>query len=149
MLKRIVGWREKLLSYNSRLVLIKSCLAFLYTFYPLSNFLSGKLGWLNFKCPTVCGMVKNADRYHLAWWKHVTMKKEYGGLGIPDLRELNLCLLWYWIRRYSTDGDKIWKQLVDFKYKTNNPNILHCKDTWASNFFAGGYVGYKGCENRL
>jgi hypothetical protein len=30
---------------------------------------------------------------HLASWKYVTMKKDFGGLGVPDLRELNLCLL--------------------------------------------------------
>jgi hypothetical protein len=35
------------------------------------------------------------------------MKKEFGGLGVPDLRELNLCLLRSWIRRYAADKDKI------------------------------------------
>jgi hypothetical protein len=28
--------------------------------------------------------------YHLASCRHVTMKKEYGDLGVPDLRELNV-----------------------------------------------------------
>jgi hypothetical protein len=65
------------------------------------------------------------------------MKKEYEGLGIPDLRELNLCLLGSWIRRYFVDKDKIWRQLVDFKYKTNKPNVLHCRDIGASNFWKG------------
>jgi hypothetical protein len=37
-------------------------------------------------------------KYHLASCKHVTMKKEYGGLGVLDLGELNICLLGSWIR---------------------------------------------------
>jgi hypothetical protein len=77
---------------------------------------------------------ESAHKYHLANWKLVTMKKEYGGLGIPDLRELNLCQLGSWIRRYVVDKDKIWKQLVDFKYRTSKPNILCCKDVGASSF---------------
>jgi hypothetical protein len=37
----------------------------------------------------------------------MAMGKEYGGLWIPDLREINLCLLGSWIRRYIVDKDKI------------------------------------------
>jgi hypothetical protein len=80
---------------------------------------------------------ENVHRYHLASWKHVTMSKNYGGLGVPDLRELNMCLLGSWISRYSKDKDKIWRQLVDFKYRTSHPNILCCKDIGASNFWKG------------
>jgi hypothetical protein len=40
---------------------------------------------------------------------HEYMKKEFGGLGIPNIRELNLCLLDSWLRRYSLDDNKIWK----------------------------------------
>jgi hypothetical protein len=35
------------------------------------------------------------------------MLKEYGGLGVLDLKELNLCLLGSWIGRYARDKDKI------------------------------------------
>jgi hypothetical protein len=42
----------------------------------------------------------DCHRYHLAWWQHVNMEKEFGGLGVPNLRELNLCLLGSWVRRY-------------------------------------------------
>jgi hypothetical protein len=75
--------------------------------------------------------------YHLGSWKHVTMKKEYGGLGVPDLRELNLCLLGLWIRRYSQDSDKIWKLLIDYKYNTRNPNLFTCRENGVSNFWKG------------
>jgi hypothetical protein len=82
-----------------------------------------------------------AHRYHLASWRMVTMKKKFGGLGVPNLRDLNLCLLASWISRYSRDDGKIWKALIDFKYNTSNPNILSCREVGASNFLARGYVG--------
>jgi hypothetical protein len=52
------------------------------------------------------------------------MEKEFGGLGVPNLRELNLCLLGSWVRRYFVDNEKIWKQLIDFKYKLLAPTSL-------------------------
>jgi hypothetical protein len=62
------------------------------------------------------------------------MEKEFGGLGVPNLRELNLCLLGSWVRRYFVDNEKIWKQLIDFKYNTSSPNIFTCRENGASNF---------------
>jgi hypothetical protein len=32
-------------------------------------------------------------RYHLSNWYSLAQKKELGGLGISDMRDLNLCLL--------------------------------------------------------
>jgi hypothetical protein len=49
-------------------------------------------------------------------------------LGIPGPRELNIYLLGSWIRKYFVNKDKIWRQLVDFKYRTNKPNVLLCRD---------------------
>jgi hypothetical protein len=79
----------------------------------------------------------DSHRYHLASWQHVTMEKNFGGLGVPSLRELNICLLESWIRRYAVDNDKIWKELIDFKYNTCSPNLFMCRDSGASNFWKG------------
>jgi hypothetical protein len=79
----------------------------------------------------------NCHRYHLASWKHVTMKQEYGGLGVLDLRELNLCLLGSWVRRYTQDSGKIWKMLVDYKYNIKNHNLFTYRETGVSNFWKG------------
>jgi hypothetical protein len=67
----------------------------------------------------------------------VTLKRDYGGLGVPNLRELNRCLLGSWMRRYAQDKDKTWRMLIDFKYNTNSPNIFTCRDQGASNFWSG------------
>jgi hypothetical protein len=52
------------------------------------------------------------------------MKKEFGGLGIPNLRDVNLCILGSWIKRYISDEGKIWKNIVDKKYICHIPNIF-------------------------
>jgi hypothetical protein len=70
--------------------------------------------------------------YHLANWENVSMPKEFGGLGVPNLRDLNLCLLDSWLKRYNLDDNKLWKELLDFKYNTCNPNIFYSKDVGAS-----------------
>jgi hypothetical protein len=62
------------------------------------------------------------------------MKKEFEGLGVPDLRELNLCLLGFWIRRYSQDNENFWKMLVDFKYNSKNLNLFTYRENGVSNF---------------
>lgn len=43
------------------------------------------------------------------------MCKEYGGLGIPSLKDLNIGLLASWLRRYESDRNKLWKEILDFK----------------------------------
>jgi hypothetical protein len=77
------------------------------------------------------------------------MKKEYGGLGIPNIRELNICLLASWIRRYHMDNNKIWRMIVDYKYDLS-PNLLRANPLQCSPFWKGvmwaasaAKIGYK------
>jgi hypothetical protein len=67
----------------------------------------------------------------------VSQIKEFGGLGIPSLAEMNMCLLASWIRRYHLDNDKLWKQIIDHKYGVNNPNLFYCLISGASPFWKG------------
>jgi hypothetical protein len=76
-------------------------------------------------------------RYHLANWGLVSQKKEYGGLGIPNIAEMNMCLLASWVKRYHPDDNKLWKQIIDHKYKVNNPNIFACSPVGVSPFWKG------------
>jgi hypothetical protein len=39
-----------------------------------------------------------------------------GGLGVPDIKDLNLCLLGSWVKIYFRDKGKLWKKIVDPKY---------------------------------
>jgi hypothetical protein len=39
-------------------------------------------------------------------WKMTCKKKDFGGLGVPYLADLNMCLLGSWVKRYiRNDGE--------------------------------------------
>jgi hypothetical protein len=61
------------------------------------------------------------------------MEKDYGGLGIPQIRDLNLCLLGSWVRRYVQDEGKLWRNIVDRKYRRKG-NIFCLNKNHASPF---------------
>jgi hypothetical protein len=65
------------------------------------------------------------------------MKKEFGGLGIPNPQDLNIYLIGSWIRRYINGEGSLWKKVVDAKYNTKSPNILCYYDTQPSVFLKG------------
>jgi hypothetical protein len=44
------------------------------------------------------------------------MKKKHGGLRVYDVKDLNLCLLGSWAKRYVADENKIWRRVVHVKY---------------------------------
>jgi hypothetical protein len=46
-------------------------------------------------------------KLNLANWRLVCTNKEFGGLGILDLANVNICLLGYWIKRHSRDDGKL------------------------------------------
>lgn len=52
------------------------------------------------------------------------MKKEFGGLGIPNLQDVNLCLLGSWVKRYYESEGKPWKMIIDHKYMSGKINIF-------------------------
>jgi hypothetical protein len=68
-------------------------------------------------------------------WQLIASKKEFGGLGPPDLRDLNLCLLASWIQRYHDSDGKLWRTIIDAKYNPNSPNIFCCNDRHGSPFW--------------
>lgn len=82
---------------------------------------------------------KNDDhhKYHLANWHLVSQKKEARDLGVPDLRSLNLALLSAWIFTYHLNSHAIWKNIVDFKYRTDKPNLFCCPSVGTSPFWKG------------
>jgi hypothetical protein len=71
----------------------------------------------------------------------VTQKKEYGGLGIPSLAEMNMCLLASRVKRYHLNDNKLWKQIIDHKYNVNDPNIFSCSSVGTSPFLERSSLG--------
>lgn len=126
IMKKVAGWRGRLLSLAARAMLLKTCLSSVPV-YLLSfiKFPKWAIKILNTHMSNYLwnDSVEN-HRYHLANWELVSMRKEYGGLGLPNLRDLNISLLASWLKRYKADNDKLWKELIDFKYETIKPNIF-------------------------
>jgi hypothetical protein len=67
----------------------------------------------------------------------LSQKIEFGGAGIPNLADMNLCLLASWVKRYHLDTDKLWKRIVDHKYRNNSPNLFACPEIGASPIWKG------------
>jgi hypothetical protein len=139
ILKRGASWRGKLLSQAAKVTLIQSCLAsipvYLLSFIKFPKWAIKTLNAHFANC--LWSDSEGNHKYHLANWESVSMLKEFGGLGIPSLRDLNTCLLASWIKRYQADDGKLWKDLIDFKYNTSKPNIFFARDTNSSQFFKG------------
>jgi hypothetical protein len=76
-------------------------------------------------------------KYHLSNWQSLTQRKEQGGMGIPDLRMLNMCLLASWVQRYYDGVSKLWRNIVDCKYQSNAPNLFGCNVRNGSPFWKG------------
>jgi hypothetical protein len=46
------------------------------------------------------------------------MYTNFGGMGIPNLQDLNICLIGSWIKRYIQSEGALWKKVLDAKYNT-------------------------------
>ena len=136
IIKRAAGWRGRLLSFGKRLILVQACLASIpaylmgYIKFPkwATNMINSQLAhcfWDDYE---------GHHKYHLAAWGNIALKKQFGSLGIPNIADMNLSLLASWAKRYFNDDGKIWKQIIDAKYKTCKPNIFACPDIGASPF---------------
>jgi hypothetical protein len=139
IINKISGWKGKLLSHAARVMLIKTCIASILVY--LLSFIKFPKWAIKAISSQIANCLWNDNedrhRWHLVNWEKVSMKKEFGGLGIPNLRDLNICLLGSWLKIYQLDQDKPWKQVIDEKYKTRKPNILHSPSEGTSQFFRG------------
>jgi hypothetical protein len=137
VLNRIPGWKGRLLSYGARLVLFRSCLA------SIPIYLMSLIRFPKWAIETINSHLANffwddtgdKHKYHISNWQSLAQRKENGGLGIPNLRDLNLCLLASWVQRYHDPNPKMWKYIVNFKYHPESPNMFCCDGSQASSFW--------------
>lgn len=91
IIKRIAGWRGKLLSHRGRLVLIKTCLAsipiYVFSFFKFPSWAIEIINSHMAHC--LWDSYEGHNKIHLANWDLVSMKKEYGGVSVPNLKDLN------------------------------------------------------------
>jgi hypothetical protein len=102
IIKRIAGWKGMLLSYGARITLLKACLASIPIYMMLViKFPKWVVEAINSQMTNFFwNDQENNRKYHLSNWQSLAQKKELGGMRVPDLRDLNLCLLASWMQRY-------------------------------------------------
>jgi len=111
---RLSGWQSRFLSFGGRLVLLKYVLTSLPV-YALSFFkaLSGIISIIEsiFNKKNWGG---SEDNRKISWiaWSSVCLRKEYGGLGVRQLREFNSALLGKWCWRMLVDRDEFWYRVL-------------------------------------
>jgi hypothetical protein len=83
-LKRFSGWRGKLLNLQSRLILLKACIASIPMYLlAVIKFPKWALKIINSQMAHFLWSDEDGNKkYHLANWDLVSMKQEFGGLGI-------------------------------------------------------------------
>jgi hypothetical protein len=137
--KTITGWRGKLLSSTAKRILIQACLAsisiYLFSFFKFPKWA------LHLIDTQMANFMWNDEegnhKIHLANWPSICMKNYFGGLGIPNLQDSNICLIGSWIKRYIQSEGALWRKVLDAKYNTKNLNILSCLDLQPSTFWKG------------
>jgi hypothetical protein len=102
LLERMAGSRGKLLSLEAKRLVVQTIVASI-PIYMLSFFKFPKWALKLINTPLANYLWSDDEgnrKIHLANWPSICMKKEFGGLGIPNLKDLNLCLLESWIKHY-------------------------------------------------
>jgi hypothetical protein len=139
LLGRMTGWRGKLLSSAAKRELIRSILSsipiYMLRFFKFPKWALKLINTQLANC--LWNDEEGNNKIHLANWPSVSMRKVFGGLGIPNLKDLNVCLLGSWFKRYIQGEGTLWRKVIDSKYNTRNPNILCCHDTHPSTFWKG------------
>lgn len=101
ILARIAGWRGKLLSYLGKITLIKSCLAsiplYLLSFFKFPKWALKLINSHMANC--LWSDSEGAHKLHLANWPSICMKKKFGGMGVLNRQDMNICMIGAWVKR--------------------------------------------------
>jgi hypothetical protein len=128
IINRTPGWKSQTYAYGARLILLKVWLP------SIPNYLMAVFKFPKWAIEAINSQIakKRIDRdgnhkYHISNCQSLT-QKEYEGVGIPDLRDLNMCLLTSWVHRYRDADSKLWKAIIYSTYQIWSPNIFCCND---------------------
>ena len=69
-------------------------------------------------------------------WDALIRPKDFGGLGILDVRAMNICLVAKWLDRLENDPNNVCCELLRRKYQ-GSKNIFQIKKVSGSQFWRG------------
>jgi hypothetical protein len=128
--KRLFSWRNKHISLGGRIVMINAVLnsipIFFLSFMKLPNKVWKKI--VRIQREFLWGGVKGGKKISWIKWSVVCRERSKGGLGVRDVRLVNISLLAKWRWRLFLPERSLWKDVLVAKY---GDHILHEVD-WSS-----------------
>lgn len=112
------NWNSKHISLGGCIVLLKSVLTALPTYY-LSIFKEprGIIHYLEYLFKQfLWGGHEGTHKIHWVAWKEVCKEKEDGGLGVKHLHAFNIALLGKWLWRLRTEQTALWYKILVGRY---------------------------------
>lgn len=112
IVKNISGWLGRYLTYRGKLILLCACIVSIPAYLmAMVKFPKWAINAINSqKAHFFWGNIDDQHKYHLANWGLVTRQKNFGGLGVPNLKDFNMALLASWGKRFFETDDKDWKK---------------------------------------
>lgn len=136
IIKGISGWLGRYLTYKGKIILLCACVISIHAYLmSVIKFPKWAINAINSQMAHFFwGNLGDQHKYHLANWGLITRRKEYGGLGVPNIKEYNMALLASWGERFFNNPDSDWSKLLLYKYRVNSPNLLWDKSEGGSTF---------------
>jgi hypothetical protein len=116
--KRLGSWGNKYVSLGGRIVLINAVLSSIPIFYLAYMKMPQKV-WkevVKIQRNFLWGGLSLKRRIYWVKWGDICKPKMEGGLGIQDLRIVNLSLLAKWRWNLLVEGEEIWKNVIIARY---------------------------------
>ena len=141
MEKKLSGWKRLYLSKGGWLMLLKSTLSSLPTYF-LSLFTIPKAVATRLESIQRNFLWRSSEEsfiYPLVAWEKVCLPVEMGDLGIRSAMPFNQALLGKWLWRYGHEVTHLWRQVISTKYgegqggwSTNVCKRTHGRGLWKS-----------------
>ncbi|GKV27405.1 hypothetical protein SLEP1_g36578 [Rubroshorea leprosula] len=116
--KKLAPWKGRHLSFGGRITLINSVLSSLPVFL-MSVYLLPK-GIIHFidkiRKNFLWGGEGEGRKINWVKWEKVCKNKQYGGLGVRELRKFNLALMGKWWGRLARKDQGLWDKVIASKY---------------------------------
>ncbi|GKU90659.1 hypothetical protein SLEP1_g4626 [Rubroshorea leprosula] len=116
--RKLATWKGRYLSLGGRITLINSVLSSLPVFW-MSMYLVPKGTILlldKIRRKFLWGGAEREKRINWVKWENVCKEKQFGGLGVKDLRKFNLALLGKWWGRLVRGDNGLWGKVIFEKY---------------------------------
>jgi hypothetical protein len=116
--KQLFSWRNKHISLGGRIVMINAVLnsipIFFLSFLKVPTLVRKKI--VRMQREFLWGGVKGGRKIIWVKWSVVCKERKKGGLGVRDIRLVNLSLLAKWRWRIIQPGRSLWKDVLIAKY---------------------------------